>query len=1666
MPVGFNSPARNLFLLGSTGSQVVGNFFKTIDKSAGTDGVYAPDEIVYNVIDQKYFLAGTAADSNSRTFGWFEKRDEAGTADFDFTLQSSLATENTTLRAMELDVNNNLVVAGIAGSVPWIAKSDNNGAIQWFATTNTADVRYLGLASDSNGNYYACGRTSLTASDTQAFVEKFDGNGNPGWGKQGYMLGRDVVLKSIDVNDRGEAVAVGYLEDDSNYKGYIIKINANTGDVMWDRTLSTDDTILCTDCYIDSKDQIYVTVTGTTDSYLVKYTPEGNIEWQRKTAQTGASISYKQVSSDGETGQTITFGTYDDGSDVVGLLSKYSRNGDLVFRRKLQSSFNNSDTFSSLSLYSDPSFYYLLYVDSPVSGLNGTPDKYTYGKVSSSGNGLGAFQYTEGTGVTLDYEIIPAPDEIGRLSDGSVRNDTSDLITYPFSANNILFDDLSTQVTNKKRQMDGPGSFQYSGSPAIRVADFQKVNLLGDVYSGSGDWLDQSINGIDATTSLTTTAEEPFSGAGSVEFDGNDYLEIADNPNWDQPGDFTIEYWVYFNDVSGSIVPVGRDTGYITLQSVNGRVRIVRYAQALLTETSFYPSVNTWYHFALVRSGSGSNNVKAYVDGVEVGQVTDTTSTQLANPLNIGRNGSTYTDYLNGYLSNVRIINGTALYTGNFTPPTSALTNTGQTAGTDYYTGSEWTSGINAPEDAFTASTAGSGGNGGNFGPFTYTFATPVTGVTSARIRGALGASVGQVGGTTNVILVDGQDVTQKFKNAGLYTTVGWVDVTAEVGGTWNSFRVQGISGSTNPNVSGVEVNGVQLISSGTTGTVLLTAQGSSITDASDSNVSITVNGDAAASVGGTNTVAYNAAGGYFDLDGVDDNLVISRNDFTSSGNINFSIESWFYFDSLTTRPTSKGYIWDQSPGAGGVAFRASTAGDLTTFAYPTGGGGVVLTNSGVAIQTGRWYHAVSVFETDKVSLYVDGVLANATTNATIASVADVGNTDFFIGSAADGGTGNGSEFMDGRIGEFRIYDRVLTPAAVQQNFNASQYKYTNVRPNTTPFFTSNPILINNNLLLNYDFGSGACIQKSSNIAPGSQEIILDDAVDNGAAFGDQECVAVGYGKVVVGARGEDNGSYVNGGKAYVYNATTGALEVTLTPSNIAGNDMLFGNAVDIDDVTGRIAVTTPSSIYLYDADGSNEVIIDSNTTLPISPPGGLSFGTSVAISGNRVWTADDNVPTGPNYNGTVYCFDAETGAFIYQLRPKYELDNFYNYGHFLAAGEGKLAVGSGSITHSVTGRAVTGKVYLYDVDGSNEKVIEPLNLTTSSGFGELSDLDIGYGMIVIGATRQQRTEDPQKIGSGEVFVFDTEGNFKFSIRPSDDPANEDANAMGFGGSVAISSDRIAVGARYYIGNPGGVAGRAYLFDHSGKELQAWIPPTSPIVYASDFGSAMDAAGGTLAIGASGGSPDASGRVYIYPVTGTTTGKVLNLANPSAYTGTVNGATFNSAGYFDLDGTNDYISLGTQSFITTQHSVEMWLNVSAAKEHYLFSFGYFDNTSALFYLDTNAQELVVTWRVGGTNQSPVQSGVYFTTNQWRHVMWTRNGATNKIYVNGVEEASSTTQTTASLPACIYDIGWATTRSKPTAYTQGEIGEVRIYNDALTASEVLQNFNATRGKYGV
>ena len=704
MPVSFNSPARNLFLLGSSGVQTVTNFFESIDKSSTTDGVFVPDEIRYISSSQKYALAGSAEDSNSKGFGWVERQDynlETGslTTDFSTKVSSLQSGVNTTLRAMELDANENLIVVGKTGNVPWIAKYSSSGQGSWQSTTNSADVEYTGITSDSNGNYYACGSTPESG-QAQPFVEKYDANGNPSWGKSAFMLGRDVVLEKISANSRGEVVAVGFLEDDSADKGYIVKIDTNTGDVLWDRTLErnisgyggsgfpssgdgiTPAHVKCTACYIDSKDQIYVVGSidgnGTNDNgvgeFLIKYSPEGNIIWQRERdtidfinnpAFAPNTVPF-DVKSDGETQQTVVLSVESGAGSGSIVLSKYSKNGDLVFRRRIS---KGTSDLGSLSLDADPSFYFILFRDQLIDGTAGEPDRYTFGKVSTSGNGLGDFFYDDGAPPLVDYIIVTsAENKIGRLSDGSVTNNSSDLISYPFTANKIVFDDLATNVSNKRRQMDGPDTFEYSGSPAIRVADFQRVNLLGDVYSGSGDWLDQSRRGNDGVVNGAT-----HNAAGYWEFDGvDDGITIPYTPKLAFTNAiFSLEAWIYIDDLTNRFPIINKrqsqpidstNRPYVFEVNSAGRLKLSLdfpdggpYTTAIQTATGEIVT-GQWYHVATAHDGT---TVKLYINGFESASVASgTTSLEDTGDVatRIGyRNTASGASYGDGRIGEVRI---------------------------------------------------------------------------------------------------------------------------------------------------------------------------------------------------------------------------------------------------------------------------------------------------------------------------------------------------------------------------------------------------------------------------------------------------------------------------------------------------------------------------------------------------------------------------------------------------------------------------------------------------------------------------------------------------------------------------------------------------------------------------------------------------------------------------------------------------------------------------------------------------------------------------------------------------------------------------------------------------------------------------------------------------
>lgn len=193
-----------------------------------------------------------------------------------------------------------------------------------------------------------------------------------------------------------------------------------------------------------------------------------------------------------------------------------------------------------------------------------------------------------------------------------------------------------------------------------------------------------------------------------------------------------------------------------------------------------------------------------------------------------------------------------------------------------------------------------------------------------------------------------------------------------------------------------------------------------------------------------------------------------------------------------------------------------------------------------------------------------------------------------------------------------------------------------------------------------------------------------------------------------------------------------------------------------------------------------------------------------------------------------------------------------------------------------------------------------------------------------------------------------------------------------------------------------------------------------------------------------------------------------------SYTGTLtNGVsyTIGNGGGWSFDGTNDYITLGTQNFISSDFTLNIWFNTStnSVKEHYLFSFGYNNTNSLVITVDTQVvsgfASMSAYYNVGGVVTGRVITSSNFSNTSLIHFCFTRNSGINTCYINGVPQTSRIFTESVSFGSFVYDIGWATQRNKSTAYFQGNIYTTYIYNRALSASEVVQNFNAQKRRFG-
>lgn len=264
----------------------------------------------------------------------------------------------------------------------------------------------------------------------------------------------------------------------------------------------------------------------------------------------------------------------------------------------------------------------------------------------------------------------------------------------------ITYGDYWAKITNIQTQNTLVKKDQHPNPPEDIILDLTGINP-GTVNNNV--FLDSS------STYYVQRIENPTQGSfnpylssvytsGSIYTNGNRDCLLVDTvnntnniPTYEPDGlvladSWTIECWVYFSEFNsinwaphifsfGSDFPLKRFTllkngyasGQFTFYSNNNGVESLGLCTTI-------PAANTWYHTAVVND---NNTIKIYINGILEATLASTLdpvcrylyiSTYKTEPL-----GGDLRNFLKGFISDFRVVNGTAVYTGNFTPSRSPV---------------------------------------------------------------------------------------------------------------------------------------------------------------------------------------------------------------------------------------------------------------------------------------------------------------------------------------------------------------------------------------------------------------------------------------------------------------------------------------------------------------------------------------------------------------------------------------------------------------------------------------------------------------------------------------------------------------------------------------------------------------------------------------------------------------------------------------------------------------------------------------------------------------------------------------------------------------------------------------------------------------------------------
>ena len=757
---------------------------------------------------------------------------------------------------------------------------------------------------------------------------------------------------------------------------------------------------------------------------------------------------------------------------------------------------------------------------------------------------------------------------------------------------------------------------------------------------------------------------------------------------------------------------------------------------------------------------------------------------------------------------------------------------------------------------------------------------------------------------------------------------------------------------------------------------------------------------------------------------------------------------------------------------------------------------GTIAQNLKTSLESGyRWWNGIEVTSSQYL-IYSDTFTLGTTTQANATPVA------YSTPDLTDQSLLNLINTLPPRIGQ-----TAFTSLPIALQWLQSSNKFFLIRGGTEN-------IVKSNLKLYVDAG-----RFDSYIGSGTTWSDLSGNNNNGTLVNGTGYNSSGVGSMVF----DGSDDYVNCG-----NGITTTTQITVSAWVKLNVNNIFQHIVDSANNTWHLAVLSDGRLYFWDGNvyHTNGDILSTGkwyhvvgvktaTTNDIYVNGILSssLNSNVSIPTNNVWIGRWQPPgDGRVFNGNI----SNVQIYDAALTPQQILQNFnaqkYRFGYYDSVQDGlifDLDAGnylsyprSGTTWTDLTGKGNNGTLINGPTfsggttpsivfDGSDDYV----NLTTATTLG-INNVSTSFTISTwfkVAVAGEYYLLDNYNGSTQDISFRIDSGKFEVYLMAS---AGGGFNAVQFGGgysngiwtnftliwngsdTIIAYANGINIGSSTKFGMTGN-------FD-SGTAFQIGARPSASSYFPGNI-SIVQIYNRAL-------SPQEiiqnfeSQRVY-YGVTGiTTNGLVLNLdaANNASYNGSgttwvdisgsefdgtlINGPTYSNSGTsssISFDGTDDYARVSDIN-TASEISIEGWV--------YANSVGSFNAIASQFKADTLAESSWVLETVGSdirlyiTNNSLLSfASTSFSTLVWTYIVGTFNGTTIKIYKNSV--LGDITGTIAGLNDSNLNINIGALYSQNgseggTGLWNGKIANVKIYNRALSQAEVLNNYNATKSRFGL